>query len=318
MPLIGTFGAGAAKGFGQTRGAGTPYNVQYLIVGGGGGAGNGYGGGGGGAGGFRTIASKTFEVVTKTNYTVTVGIGGISNNAPPSPTYDASGNALPGGDSIMVGEASTITSTGGGYGGNDAGGPTGVQADGGDGGSGGGGSSPWQSNINNPGGSGNTPPVTPSQGNGGGSSANQGIPNRGAGGGGGGAGGAGSNAPTGSGGSGGTGTADSITGSSITYAGGGGGAGMGPGTGRGSGGSGGGGNGGAQVPTVPGTSGTDGLGGGCGGGFYSAPSSNIRGGNGVVIIRRVTADSDSASGGSVTTDGSDTIHTFNASGTYTG
>ena len=64
--------------------------------------------------------------------------------------------------------------------------------------------------------------------------------------------------------------------------------------------------------------GTDGLGGGCGGGFYSAPSSNIRGGNGVVIIRRVTADSDSASGGTVTTDGSDTIHTFNASGTYTG
>ena len=98
MPLIGTFGAGAAKGFGQTRGGGSPYNVQYLVVGGGGGAGEGYGGGGGGAGGFRTIASKTFEVVTKTNYTVTVGIGGISNNPSSAPTYPASGNALPGGD----------------------------------------------------------------------------------------------------------------------------------------------------------------------------------------------------------------------------
>ena len=72
MPLIGTFGAASSRGFGKGAGGGTPYNVQYLVVGGGGGAGNGYGGGGGGAGGFRTIASKTFEVVTNTNYTVTV------------------------------------------------------------------------------------------------------------------------------------------------------------------------------------------------------------------------------------------------------
>jgi hypothetical protein len=81
MPLIGTFGAASSRGFGKGAGGGTPYNVQYLVVGGGGGAGNGYGGGGGGAGGFRTIASKTFEVVTNTNYTVTVGIGGTVDQA---------------------------------------------------------------------------------------------------------------------------------------------------------------------------------------------------------------------------------------------
>ena len=74
----------------------------------------------------------------------------------------------------------------------------------------------------------------------------------------------------------------------------------------------------ARFPNKSGNSGSDGLGGGCGGGFYPNPPANIRGGNGVVIIRRVTAESDSASGGSVTTDGSATIHTFNASGTYTG
>ena len=61
MPILGSFGAGAAKGFGFSGASGTPYNVQYLIVGGGGGSNSGYGGGGGGGGGFRTIASKAFE-----------------------------------------------------------------------------------------------------------------------------------------------------------------------------------------------------------------------------------------------------------------
>ena len=40
------------------------------------------------------------------------------------------------------------------------------------------------------------------------------------------------------------------------------------------------------------------------------------GGSGVVIIRRVTADS-CGSGGCTSTSGSDTIHVFNSPGTYT-
>mgnify|MGYP003149442896 CR=1 FL=1 len=39
------------------------------------------------------------------------------------------------------------------------------------------------------------------------------------------------------------------------------------------------------------------------------------GGSGIVIIRRLTSDSNSTSG-TVTTDGSDTIHTFTSSGTF--
>ena len=65
---------------------GVPYNVQYLVVAGGGGAG-GDNGGGGGAGGFRTVASKNFEVKGVT-YTITVGDGGVggTNNPSSSPT----------------------------------------------------------------------------------------------------------------------------------------------------------------------------------------------------------------------------------------
>ena len=58
--------------------------------------------------------------------------------------------------------------------------------------------------------------------------------------------------------------------------------------------------------------GTDGLGGGSGG---CRSSGNALGGNGVVILRRLTASSATTSG-TTGTDGSDTTHTFNASGTY--
>ena len=92
---------------------------------------------------------------------------------------------------------------------------------------------------------------------------------------------------------------------------------MGPGPSAGSGGSGGGGNGG-QFPPPAGTGGTDGLGGGAGGSPWDQPAAATTGGTGIVIIRRLTADSDSASGGTETTDGSDTIHTFTGSGTFTG
>ena len=41
------------------------------------------------------------------------------------------------------------------------------------------------------------------------------------------------------------------------------------------------------------------------------------GGSGIVVIRRVTACSPGASGGTTSTSGDDTIHTFTGPGTYT-
>lgn len=89
-----------------------------------------------------------------------------------------------------------------------------------------------------------------------------------------------------SGGTGGSGVSNDITASSITYAVGG------------------------QGEQATKADGTDGRGNGgtAGGG----------GGDGTVIIRRITADSSSASGGTVSTSGSDTIHVFTADGTYSG
>lgn len=97
--------------------------------------------------------------------------------------------------------------------------------------------------------------------------------------GGGGAGAAGTNSTSNSGATGGNGAANSITGSSVTYAGGGGGATLGGGGAAG--GSGGGGAGGTT-----GTNGTAGLGGG-GGGAANADSGAGSGGSGRVIIRTV-------------------------------
>jgi len=152
----------------------TPGNntADYLVVGGGG-SGGGNGGGGGGAGGFRLsndlcmpapqtspLANPTGLTITaSTNYPITVGAGGAARSAPPSNTGGNSGN-----NSIF----STITSAGGGKGGgNNTGTPN--SNVGGSGGSGGG------SGVINPnssptggGGAGNTPPVSPSQGNNGG------------------------------------------------------------------------------------------------------------------------------------------------------
>ena len=65
--------------------------------------------------------------------------------------------------------------------------------------------------------------------------------------------------------------------------------------------------------------GTNELGGGAGGSnnAYLPAGSQVSGGSGIVIIRRLTADSNTTSG-TVSTDGSDTIHKFTASGTYIG
>lgn len=180
---------------------------------------------------------------------------------------------------------STITANGGGHG--VLGYVGGVEANGG---CGGGGSGSGFSTIGG----------TGSQGGNGGNAFSSGS----APGGGGGAGGNGGDGQTGSiGGNGGNGIANSISGTSVTYAGGGG----SNGTVVGTGGTGGGGAGGRSSNAV---SGTNGLGGGGGGGYSGG------GGSGIVIIRYTTG-SMTATGGTITTNGGYTIHTFTSSGTFT-
>jgi hypothetical protein len=244
--------------------AGTPTgsnSVEYMVVAGGAGSGN-NGGGGGGAGGFRqNYPSPTTAgfPVTATTYPITVGSGGAGSSTFP---VGVSGN-----NSIF----STITSSGGGGGGNGEGSPFGVS-----GGSGGG------THRTGPFGSGNTPPVSPSQGNPGAAGNNSGGSNGGGGGGAAAAGGAGA---CGVGGSGGAGSPIATTFFGPTapsygtsgpapgrYFAGGGGGGGNPG---GAGGAGGGGSGGPSFSGNPGTINTGGGGSG----------DNKSGGSGIVVIR---------------------------------
>jgi hypothetical protein len=245
-----------------------PAVVDYMVVAGGGGSAP-DAGGGAGAGGYREgkqscgsphtaspLATCTGITVTTTTYPITVGAGGVGGTACVVQTN--------GSNSIF----STITSAGGGFGASN--GPKG-----GDGGSGGG----ARVNNNFPvGGTGNTPPVNPPQGNPGGGNTNPSL--KGAGGGG--ATQAGS--PYATGGNGGNGVTTSISGSPTAYAGGGGGGSNGPGTPGSCGGAGGGGNGGNF--TSRGTAGTvnTGGGGGASGGNVS-PRDGQPGGKGIVIIR---------------------------------
>jgi hypothetical protein len=148
-----------------TNPVGGPATVDYLVVAGGGGGA--FGGGGGGAGGFRESVPSPAAwtgsplanpgaglTVTAQGYPVTVGSGGAGGVQPGPQPPGANGS-----DSVF----STITSTGGGGGGaliNN-------NKDGNPGGSGGGAK---KTNIAGPvsAGSGNTPPVSPPQGNPGG------------------------------------------------------------------------------------------------------------------------------------------------------
>jgi len=239
--------------------------VSYLVVAGGGGGGA-TRGGGGGAGGFREDKSPITPytaspldgagpiTVTATAFPITVGAGGSSNSS--------------GSNSVF----STKTSAGGG---NGAPGfnPNCASS----GGSGGGAAGPGC------GASGNTPPVSPSQGNNGGNSSVSPTPF--AAGGGGGATGVGTNATAPQAGPGGAGATTSISASSTTYAGGGGGSYFLSGASSGSGGSGGGGAGG--TPGSPaGVAGTANTGGGGGGGWHpGSPEAGGTGGSGIVIIR---------------------------------
>jgi len=252
--------------------------VSYVVVAGGG-AGGKMRGGAGGAGGYREGKAPAFDSYTASplvapdglpvsvqTYPVTVGAGAATSGGSTSPGDVAD----PVGSNSVF---STITSAGGGKGGGSAGEGCAVA-----GGSGGGG-------ISGPGASGNTPPVSPPQGNDGGTGVNPG--NYGSGGGGG-AGGAGSDGPGPTGGVGGAGTTSCITGSPVTRAGGGGGSTYGGGSpGPAHPGGGGGGAGGANGGSG-GANGSANTGGGGGGGYEPGPDASQKGGaggKGIVIIR---------------------------------
>jgi hypothetical protein len=250
--------------------------VGYLVVAGGGGTGRSFGGGAG-AGGFREGRTNpvtpytasplvtTGHTVTAQGYPITVGAGGAkaTPSGPANPAMDGSNSVF-----------SSFTSAGGGGGGhysncvstpvpnfNRQGHPGGSGGGAGDGGP----------EIGN----GNTPPVSPPQGNNGGAGASPGR--SGAGGGATAAGTAG--ASPGNAGTGGAGATTHITGSPVAYAGGGGG--YGNPLGGQPGGVGGGGDGGN-----PGQAGTANTGGGAGG-TGTTPNTCMTGtgGSGIVIIR---------------------------------
>jgi len=291
-----------------------PYAIEYLVVAGGGGGGYQHSGGGG-AGGYRTGLSAALNPGTA--YTVTVGGGGAgASGGNGTGTYGVSGS-----NSVF----DTIISTGGG------GGASYANYNGLAGGSGGGGGADSGS-----GGAG-----TAGQGNNGGNGAQHNT-GGGGGGGGGGAGAVGGNAVaggSGGAGDGGAGLQSNIDGNNYYYAGGGGGGTIQAGSlGAGDGGIGGGGGGGnaggtsiggigggsarnsgANGSRGSGAAATGGAGGantGGGGGSAGAwEAVGGAGGSGIVIIRYLGLQR--GTGGTVTSSGGYTIHTFTSSGTFT-
>jgi hypothetical protein len=257
------------------------YSVDYLVVAGGG-SGGGYASGGGGAGGYLSSNGVSFTIGTA--YSVTVGAGGATPTAP-----QTAGNN---GTNSVLGSLATAIGGGGGAAG---GGAQGVATSGG---SGGGGAS------------------TSGQGTGGSGTAGQG--NAGGNGGGGDGSGAGGG---GAGAAGATVTSSSTVGgiglqwlNGTYYAGGAGGSG---GTAA-VGGLGGGGTG--SIINVQGnyvsggSAGGTNTGGGSGGGRVGN-TTGFNGGSGIVIIRY--SGSQRGTGGTVTSSGGYTYHTFTSSGTYT-
>ena len=250
--------------------------VDYMVIAGGGGSGT-AGAGGGGAGGYREsysspvsgcytaspLATPTGITVTATAFPITVG-GGGAGLPRPTPIPGA------GGARGISSTFSTITSTGGG------GSPSQTEtitptAPGGSG-------AGLAKGASGPAGVGNTPPVSPPQGN------NGGVNGPVVAGGGGGAGGVGT---AGNPAVGGAGTTSSISGSAVTRAGGGGGGSdSGPVAGGPAHPGGGGGGQGGNRPDTNSTNGTDNTGGGGGGQGESAPCGTQKnGGSGIVIIR---------------------------------
>ena len=261
--------------------------VSYLVVAGAGGGGT-QRGGGGGAGGYREgkepsdpyapgaspLAASSGLTLSAQTYPITVGGGGTGSNDPSSGQPNAYGTS--GSNSVF----STITSAGGGVGGNNTP-PSHMNGIAGGSGGGAGGQACAV------GAAGNTPPVSPSQGNAGGNDTRPGSPPGEGGAGGGGAATAGANSVMGCAGNGGNGTPSTISGSNVTRAGGGGGGTTAP-SANGSGGPGGGGEGGNAPPGSDGHAGTANTGGGGGGSGNTPNPSTANGGNGgkgIVVIR---------------------------------
>jgi len=244
-------------------------DIEYLMVAGGGGGGA-YFAAGGGAGGYL----EGFATLVTGSYQIVVGSGGYGGDINVAPYAGGQGA-----DTTF----NSLTALGGGAGGY---GPT----SGATGGSGGGGGS--AGGYGSLGGNGTAGPPRQGEAGGAGGTAGQGYP----GGGGGGMGMAGEGSSSGQAGAGGNGKANSITGSSIIYAGGGGGGiRTGAGGAGGTGGGGAGANGGAGSRN--GEKGTDGLGGGGGGGGGEGAEGNGgAGGSGIVIIRYLTPGTSTPSG----------------------
>jgi len=270
---------------------GASISASYLVVAGGGGGGReNYASGQGGGGGAGGLLTGTTSIASTSSYIITVGGGGTAGGA-----GTVGGN---GSNSVF----SSFTSIGGGGGGGGSSDPS----NGANGGSGGG-----DVNLNGTAGTG-----TVGQGNNGGDTNAVGQA-AGGGGGAGAVGGTGTGSGSGSvGGVGGAGTASSISGSSVTYAGGGGGSGGVAGGGSGGAGGAGGGGKGSDYPSggANGVAGTANTGGGGGGGDNNGHTSGA-GGSGVVIVSY--AGTQRYTGGTVTTSGGNTIHTFTSSGVLT-
>jgi hypothetical protein len=281
IPYTGSYGTnGFYLPFYNSATLGTSVTANYLIVAGGGsGQGSGFQYVYGGGGGAGGLLTGTTTLNSANNYTITVGAGGSAVSGTDSPGNNGSNST-----------AFELTAIGGSGGRSALGG----------GGSGGGAGSYGGGNTSG----------TSGQGNSGGTATAYGA--TASGGGGGGAGAAGGNASSGAGGAGGAGTASSISGSSVTYAGGGGGA------GSSSGGAGGAGGGGAGAGVAGnGTNGTANTGGGGGAAATTSGGNQTSGagGSGVVIVSY--AGSQRYVGGTVTSSGGNTIHTFTSSGTLT-
>ena len=262
--------------------------VDYLIVAGGGGGGK-HQAGGGGAGGLRKnypnpATGGTPVSASPGTYAIVVGGGGAGQTSGSCNAQGADG---------AVSSAFSVPSAGGGGGGGYScpGTPGGPGRSGGSGGGAGSSSNTSGSAGLTPAptkGAGNTPPVSPSQGNPGGLAWDR-NPHGGGGGGGSGAAGCNGHPPSGpstGGGLGGCGTSVAISGSATVYAGGGGGSGYtGPSTAPANGGGGGDGGHAAGTPSeANGVAGTCNSGGG-GGGGANASFDGGNGGSGVVIIR---------------------------------
>ena len=300
MPIIGSFGAASARGFGQRVGGAVKFDVQYLVIAGGG-AGGAQTGGAGGAGGYRlnvpsensgrnSSAEAALELQTAEEYTITIGAGAPSTGAGSQPRP---ANAR-GSDSVFA----TITSIGGGTG------------------------DPVSNPTDNQGGSGasNSHAGTPGQGFDGGPP--NAVPYAFGTGGGGGAGGTGTTTPNGGGATGGAGLASSIDGTPTTRAGGGGGGnrpgqhGGGPFVPGGPGGSGGGGAGSNTHKSAaqPATANTGGGGGDVGynnqppGLPFASVQGSGAGGSGLVIIKVPTDITASFSPGVTSSSSSNPTH----------